>query len=59
VASPPLAAEAASLVEKETVPVHGIFKIPNSKHQMPNKSQIRNTNDLKKMPKLKEMPKAL
>jgi hypothetical protein len=43
----PLAAEAASLIQKETVTVHGIFEIPNSKHQIPNKSQIRNTNDLK------------
>jgi hypothetical protein len=25
--------------------VHGIFEIPNSKHQIPNKSQIPNTND--------------
>jgi hypothetical protein len=29
------------------VPVYGIFEIPNSKHQIPKKSQIRNTNDLK------------
>jgi len=28
------------------VNVHGIFEIPNSKHQIPNKSQIPNTNDL-------------
>jgi len=27
------------------VTVHGIFEIPNSKHQIPNKSQILNTND--------------
>ena len=26
--------------------VHGIFEIPNSKHQIPNKSQIPNTNDI-------------
>ncbi len=44
VSAPPLAAEAASLIEKETVTVNGIFEIPNSKHQIPNKSQIRNTN---------------
>ncbi len=37
--------DAQSLIQKETATVPGIFVIPNSKHQIPNKSQIRNTND--------------
>ena len=35
-----------SSTNQSRVTVHGIFEIPNSKHQIPNKSQIPNTNDL-------------